>query len=350
MPSDSPPGQPAQFAHLRAASPQPRPSKRGKDRRWSASQLLDEADRVPKASRHVPKPQPPIWHIGSRKAVEERAAEWHAQAREASGKARLRVTSPSLACAVVSWPSGRNSQWPAYRDAILAHFVRTLGTDRVAGAVEHRDEKQLHIHVFFVPRDGEDFGAVHPGVRARRVARAQPGNMVFTAFTQAMRKWQDDLWSAVSGPFGLTRTGPRVQRLERKEVLVNKKVVAAKELEDAAKAEATALVEEARRQAELTVRRVRETEDQAKELLAKVTDAELAVNQKYQLFARTPAAEHEARLRARDATIQELLAKVAGLERQVGDLRFNVEQHSKKAVSTDQLSDRRAPKPSGHGW
>lgn len=209
----SPDKQTAQFANLLHAAPVA-PKARKADKIWSIKGLLDEVCRVPNASQHVPNPRPPQWLFGSREVVESRALTWHAQARKGDGKARYQKTSPALACCVVSLPRVWIQRWPAYRDATVAYFRRMHG-ERLAGVVEHEDERHPHLHIYLVPLHGEDFGSVHPGYRASRLARKQPGNKVGTAFRQAMKEWQDRFYSAVSRLHGLARVGPQRRRLER---------------------------------------------------------------------------------------------------------------------------------------
>lgn len=149
--------------------------------------------------------------------MQQRQADWREQAREASGNARLRATSPSLACAVFSWPRGREPEWKAYRNAVIAYQLKKFGPGRVVGAVEHLDEANQHFHVYLVPFDGEPFGTVHPGIAARVHARALPGNHVRIAYAAAMVEWQDELWRETGRPHGLLRVGERHRRLTRVE-------------------------------------------------------------------------------------------------------------------------------------
>ena len=205
----------AQFAHINHAGLKASNNERGRDKKWTASKILAEAARVPGNIAHVLNPQKPRWIIGSREAVQQRQADWREQAREASGKARLRATSPSLACAVFSWPRGREPEWEAYRDAVIAYQLKKFGPKRVVGAVEHLDEANQHIHVYLVPFDGEPFGTVHPGIAARVRARALPENHVRIAYAAAMVEWQDELWREMGRPHGLLRVGERRKRLTR---------------------------------------------------------------------------------------------------------------------------------------
>ena len=212
----------AQFAHLNYAALAQVATKRGTEKRWTAKKLSEEADRVPGNIAHVSNPLPPNWLKGSRASVEEREALWRSQAQQASGRAKLRATSPSLACAVVSWPRHLEKNWQAYRDSVLEFFEQQYGTGRIPGAVEHLDEANQHIHVYFVALDGEDFGQVHPGYAARCGARQAGKSSTRRPFIAAMKKWQDDLYAATGPAHGLQRVGPKRMRMDRGEYLSQK--------------------------------------------------------------------------------------------------------------------------------
>lgn len=325
----------AQFAHLNSAALRPARTTRGKDKNWSASQLLAEADRIPGNASHVEHPLPPNWLKGSRKLVEARAAAWREQAREAGGKARLRATSPSLACAVVSWPRAREAEWGRYRDSVIAHFKTTVGDERIPGVVEHLDESNQHIHVYFVPLDGEGFGVVHPGYAARVQARQSPGNHVRVAYVQAMKRWQDELYASTGEPHGLMRVGPKRERLSRSDHTARKRAADIKESADTEAAEVLA--------------RAREIQRQAEERLAMARRADSEVMRKVELLrhaqvrlAETPAGVLEAELLARDAELTRLREQIASLNTDLDAAQFRNREHDKRAAITP---PRRPPTP-----
>lgn len=189
------------------------------EKAWSVSDLLDEATRKPGHCSHVDNPGPPTWHHGSREDVEGAAVAWHAQARRADKKSKtgmspIQKNSPCLVCIVASLPAHLLNIWPEYRDSAIAHYRRQLGA-RVFGVAEHLDEAHPHIHIYCVPYKMEPFGAVHPGYGASRAARKTPGNLIRTAYRQAMADAQDDFHVNVASKFGLERFGPKRRRMNR---------------------------------------------------------------------------------------------------------------------------------------
>ena len=232
-----------------------------KQRAWTISDLLNEACRVPEASKHVGTPQEPEWILGSRDSVENRAFEYHAQAKKSDGKSRLQCTSPAMNAIVVSLERELIDAWPAYCERSLAYHVEELG-DRVLGAVIHDDEAHPHMHVFAVPLDGEEFGVVHPGYGASRsLRRTTPkdtpkiGTLIRVAYTEAMVEWQDRFHVGTRIPsLRLERTGPRRARMDRAVYKIYSEATdqaeaTAKETVKNAKAAAEAIVEAARAKA-----------------------------------------------------------------------------------------------------
>lgn len=186
---------------------------------WSAADLAGEAMRLPGHCAHVAEPLPPtILHGVDPVAAAREAEAWGAQAKDASGR-RWRSDAPVLAAGVVSWPRERIDEWPAYRDAVVDALRERYG-DRLRSVVEHLDEAHPHLHFYAVPRPGEGFAAVHDGYAASRAARGQPGNLIRTAYNDAMRAWQDWLHDATGRRHGLDRIGPARERRERDEHLL----------------------------------------------------------------------------------------------------------------------------------
>lgn len=312
----------AQFAHINYAGLKATNSQRGRDKKWTANKILAEAARVPGNIAHVVNPQKPRWIIGSKEAVQQRQAAWREQAREASGKAKLRATSPSLACAVFSWPRGREPEWEAYRNAVIAYQLKKFGPGRVIGAVEHLDEANQHIHVYLVPFDGDAFGTVHPGIAARVHARALPGNHVRIAYAAAMVEWQDELWRETGRPHGLLRVGERRKRLTRIE------------------SNAKTLVSSADDRDRETARKRKKVEVDAAALEAqtiRLNEASAHLKNLQERFAESPAGIVTKRLADYAHDLATERAKSRSLQVQLDEVKFRNEQHEGVA----RLADRR---------
>lgn len=209
-----------QFAHIegyaRKGSSQTNHRTGGKKGVFSAQEIADEAERKDGSCSHVKLPQPPIIHFGvSPSEVVKLSAEWAEHAKDASGR-KLRIDGLCLAAGTFSVPPDLDDQeWPAYRDAMIEYLRERYG-ERLHSVVEHTDEAHRHCHFYMVPLPGEDFGAVHEGVAARRMVAAQgkKKGQQNAAYKAAMRSWQDDLWR-VGQQYGLARIGPRRRRLTR---------------------------------------------------------------------------------------------------------------------------------------
>lgn len=203
-----------QFAHLDGYARQGGKSGAGQVR--SAKEIADEAERAPGAHSHVKEPAPPILLYGVMPSeVVAEATAWAEQAKDPRGR-KLRIDGLCLAAGVFSVPENLPDElWAEYKNAMIAHLEEKHG-DRLRSVVEHVDEEFRHAHFYLVPKPGESFGAVHPGVAAAREAAAngEKKGVQNRAYVEAMRRWQDEIY-AVSANFGLARLGPRRRRLSR---------------------------------------------------------------------------------------------------------------------------------------
>jgi len=210
---------------------------------------------------------------------------------------------------------------------VIAHFKTTVGDHRIPGIVEHLDESNQHIHVYFVPLDGEGFGAVHPGYAARVKARQSPGNHVRVAYVQAMKRWQDELHASTGDPHGLMRLGPRRERMSRADHTARKRASDIKQSADAAAAEVLTKAREIKRQAEERLAAARRADS---EVMRKV---ELLRHAQVRL-AETPAGVLEAELLARDAELARLREQVTRLNADLDAAQFRNRERDKRAETS----------------
>jgi len=317
--------QQAQFANLEQfALKAPKP-KEGNDRIWSVGEVLNEANRKPGNSRHVERAEKPTWHCGSKEQVESRASAWHEQAREGSGKTRrrLRRTSPSVACAVVSMKRDHADDWPSFCVAVIDYFVGAHG-ERVVGAVQHLDEAHPHLHVYLVALDGEGFGVVHPGYAASRLARIADGNHVGTTYRAAMRLWQDEFHAACGVPFGLRRLGPERPRLSRTEWVASKK---AAQIVALAEAQAAMAIAAARQLAAKAQARGREAECLERDAVS----AMKLLQSRQELFASTNAGLTTAKLASLEAALASSAVEMRTLKNALDASMFRNAEHERLA-------------------
>lgn len=202
-----------QFFHIEGYA---RVAGKGKAGGHSVASIMAEARRDPGACPHVPFPQQPRVIFGDLLSVEPLAHAWADQAVDQRGH-KMRKDGLCLLAGVISAPR-TILDWKSFRDDSRAFLEREYG-DRLKCVVEHRDEKERHIHFYAVPRPGEGFSALHRGRAAAEQAKAQ-GRLKGEQnreYKSAMRLWQDQFFLEVASLHGLTRIGPGRRRLTRDE-------------------------------------------------------------------------------------------------------------------------------------
>jgi hypothetical protein len=229
---------------------------------WTASQIIDELCRAGHAGNHVVPGRPGPEFIA--RTVQSFADLRAAHKAAASIKERfnytcktkgmqkrrrkLRADAASLYASVYSLPV-RSSEALADPDlksqcdrilrAALHHEERRIVAQggQVACGVVHWDEEFVHIHIMAIDPARGRVDHLHPGRAAlasfgRNTGNEEEWDRQATntarnrAYCDAMRRWQDDLYEAVSKPAGLLRYGPRRARLSRAEYKKLKSVVA----------------------------------------------------------------------------------------------------------------------------
>jgi uncharacterized coiled-coil protein SlyX len=225
-----------QFLHIESYGRKGAHKKNSSSRKPSMYDIGDEMIRAPHACSHVAEPLPPRIVLGMdpREAL-GLAAERAGEAIDAIGR-KLRCDATVVIVGVVSWPAlvsdinndaGEKQsylQWRAENLAWLQHRWR----DKLKSVVEHLDELRPHLHFVIVPEIDADrrlqIDCLHPGVWAAK-KEAKTGHDGHNkkkpskkkAYKTAMAAMQDDYYDRVSAKFGLTRIGPRLQRLTREQ-------------------------------------------------------------------------------------------------------------------------------------
>lgn len=216
-----------QFAHLSTFAAQIATKRRAAGGR-TVRDILAEAGRFPGDCPHVHEPAPPTVLFGMAPAdalaEHDRRRATAKKLMRGAGRGRgLRADTHTLTVAVLSHPVAcadlddpvALGEYMAWRTDALAWARQDLEKQglEVLGAVEHRDERHPHLHVYGVPKDLAAFDARlgHPGHQAAR--SASNGSMV--AYRTAMRGWQDDYHGSVGIVHGLARLGPGRRRLSR---------------------------------------------------------------------------------------------------------------------------------------
>ena len=206
----------------------------------SISQVVAEAMRDEEFSLHVDAPQPPRLLLGNASTfADDHAA--HVAARQtivtmANGTERtkaIRKDRHTMASIVVSYPvphsainddeaKAKLARWETRN---VAWLQEKYGT-QLRVVLAHDDEDHPHLHAWLLPDNNDaDAKALHPGkaakIRVEQAAKAdgikpeiavKMGNQEYRS---VMKTWQDEYHAAVGISEGLTRTGPKRQRLSR---------------------------------------------------------------------------------------------------------------------------------------
>ena len=180
--------------------------------------VVNEAMRVDGYCPHVYRPQLPkvLYGIDPRK-VPSIALERSSKARDRLGR-RIRKDAPLMLSGVISVESESNVNFKDFLKYSLRFLRRKYGNNLMS-VVPHLDEAHPHLHYFVVPSldDGVfNISEVHDGIRARNECCGGYSKKA-RAYKSAMREFQDSFYDAVGSKLGLSRLGPRVQRLTRKE-------------------------------------------------------------------------------------------------------------------------------------
>ncbi len=226
-----------QFMHLQSYS------RKANEGGQSVEQVLAEASRVPEYSKHVADPRPPSLVYGLaadevRRLHDEMVAAGGVEVTLKDGRTARRgirkdrhtlmtaVASHPLPTDLVNTKPDARADYERWRDHNLAWLKARFG-DKLVSVIEHWDEKHPHIHAYILPLDDPTCSArqLNPAWQAKEeameTARAaghgdkaalKLGNAAYRA---KARELQDHYYEHVSLACGLTRTGPKRERLSR---------------------------------------------------------------------------------------------------------------------------------------
>lgn len=220
-----------QFHHVEPYGRKGAHQKGSTKRKSSMFDIRDEMIRASHACAHVTNPQPPNLLFGVPPSVAfDLAAARAAQAVDKAGR-RLRPEALVVLVGVATWPeltvhlqqdAEARDRYLRWRGATVAWLQLQWG-DRLVTVVEHMDELRPHVHYIVVPEVEPDnrlrIASVHAGHSASTNCQDAGGTPreQSKAYRQAMKAFQDCYYEGVAVRFGLTRIGPRLQRLTRDE-------------------------------------------------------------------------------------------------------------------------------------
>ncbi len=228
-----------QFMHLQSYA------RKANERGQSVEQVLAEASRAPEYSKHVADPRPPSLVYGVtadevRRRHDEMVASGGVEVTLKDGRTARRgirkdrhtlltaVASHPLPTDLVNTKPDARADYERWRDHNLAWLKAQFG-DKLVSVIEHWDEKPPHIHAYILPLDDPTCSArqLNPAWRAKEEAMEAArvaghddkaalklGNAAYRA---KARELQDHYYEHVSLACGLTRTGPKRERLSRQQ-------------------------------------------------------------------------------------------------------------------------------------
>lgn len=228
-----------QFLHIQSYSR--KPNKIGQ----SVQQILDEAAREPEFSQHVESPKPPNLVYGMtpqqvRKKHDEIVAAGFVDATLADGSVArrgIRKDRHTVLTAVGSFPllTSQVADGSVDREAyerwieLNVQWLKATFGDRLVSVIEHVDEEHPHIHAFILPLGDPGCSArkLNPAWQVKEEAETlaresgkpskeavKLGNLAYRA---RGRELQDQYFNEVGQPAGLTRVGPKRERLSREQ-------------------------------------------------------------------------------------------------------------------------------------
>jgi hypothetical protein len=211
----------------------------------NVQQILGEVARLPEFSQHVEIPQPPNLIYG---LTPEEVRRKHDEIVQAgcvevtlkdgtTAQRSIRKDRHTLLTAVASYPlltrqvidgSRDRTNYENWRELNVCWLIETFG-ERLVSIVEHTDEMHPHIHAFILPLGDPSCSARHlnPAWKSKEEAETfardggkppkeavKLGNLAYRA---RGRELQDQYFTKVGLPSGLTRIGPKRERLSRKQ-------------------------------------------------------------------------------------------------------------------------------------
>ena len=196
-------------------------NQKGKSTKWNIHQIAGEAMRNDEDCKHVEHPQEPTVLFGvDAYAAADMAQKWAETSVDASGR-KLRKDGSCLLAGVISFPEGRTEEdWKAFRDDSIKYLKDKYG-ENLKSVIEHRDESNLHIHFYSVPKLGQKFDEIHDGKKAILEAKKENSKLLKgeqnKVYIEAMKEFQEDFYNKVAINHGMTKTGPKRERLTREE-------------------------------------------------------------------------------------------------------------------------------------
>jgi hypothetical protein len=192
--------------------------------------IVHEADRVPHACLHIENPKKPILLYGEQLSkMAQKLYDLADKCRDSLGR-KTRKDAQLLLAGVASYP--KKSQDIEYNDEhfqrwlkLSVQFLKDEYGDYLRSIILHFDDELFpHYHFYCYPNPDENnrlnIRDVHVGMKARDTVSDKglgSGKKRRKLYKDAMRAFQDRYYSKVGISSGLSRLGPKRQRMTRKE-------------------------------------------------------------------------------------------------------------------------------------
>jgi len=231
-----------QFAHIYTYS-----KSGGKKGDFKVSGCLGEAFRDDGFCDHITNPEKNVsLAFGDRAAAEKAIQNYEDNFKDSRGH-KLRKDGKALVAGVFSYPPGTTEEMFQERTEYLIKWLKKEYGSGLRCVLSHKDEnfkqKELsdqihyHTHFFVVPEITENIDKYHPGIAAKKKARADKKNKLGEdlAYKWAMGDWQDKINKELGQLFGLDRERPEEQKEKRLSRREYKILAAAEAIKDTCK-------------------------------------------------------------------------------------------------------------------
>jgi hypothetical protein len=223
-----------QYLNLMTFGVQP---KKGAQNHLCIEGVTREAARVRGATKHI-LGLPRVYLIEGEDpvAVGQEAIRQAGSALDFRGR-KLRKNGAALVAAVVSYPVSmrdigaypeKEEQLHKWVDQTVA-WARQRWGYKLRSVVLHTDEELPHLHLFVVPEmladNRLDIAAIHPGIAARDAVQrvGHSTGQQTKAYIEAMKTLQSEFHGAVSANFGHARKGDGRKRMDRTQVMIDRR-------------------------------------------------------------------------------------------------------------------------------
>ena len=194
----------------------------------SVRDIIAEAKREKGNCPHVENPTEPILLYGKNlDEVERLVYEYHdkTKLKDKNGKEKkLRSDANILLAGVVSLNKDNADIWDEYKKDAIAFLSNKYGK-KLVSVIEHTDEENPHFHFYVIQDVGKRFDLIHDGKKALFENRDKKKHDQNIAYLNAMREMQERFWKVVSANYGLSKDGPKRQRLSRKDYFKQKREI-----------------------------------------------------------------------------------------------------------------------------